>query len=399
MHPSASLTAVSSGYRSIKAFNFFVYGTIAVYSTFFALYLQSQGMSTIEIGALMAGGPVVSLIANPFWGYLSDRFRNIRRILIIMLIGNLLVMQLVFLVHTYTLIYACMLFFFFFQMPLFSQSNSLILNAIEGTGHKFGAFRLWGSLGWALLAVASGPVIGAMGIERLWIVYSVMMLLAIGLAFTLPAGGAPATSSLAGTAPASRRSMLRNWPFVLFLIIGLVLSIPNSMNTTFVGLYIADLGGKTSIIGWSAFFSSIFEIPVFLLLDRYLRKNVRVMMLCLAVISVLYALRWSLMAVAESPLHIIFIQALHCLTFGGFYYIGTQLTALLVPAEFRASGQAWYALTWGGLSGIVAGFLGGWLFDRYGPQPMYAASGIMALAGVLGFALLYRFLREKTAAQ
>ncbi len=82
-----------------------------MYSTFFALYLQSQGMSTIEIGALMAGGPVVSLIANPFWGYLSDRFRNIRRILIVMLIGNLLVMQLVFLVHSYTLIYACMLLF------------------------------------------------------------------------------------------------------------------------------------------------------------------------------------------------------------------------------------------------------------------------------------------------
>lgn len=41
-------------FHLIKAFNFFVYGAIAVYSTFFVVYLQSIGMSTLEIGALMA---------------------------------------------------------------------------------------------------------------------------------------------------------------------------------------------------------------------------------------------------------------------------------------------------------------------------------------------------------
>ncbi|MEC0093922.1 MFS transporter [Paenibacillus macquariensis] len=373
----------------IKAFNFFSYGAIAIYSTYFAIYLQSIGTSTLEIGALMAGGPIVSIIANPLWGYLSDRLGNIRRILIIMLTGNLLVMQLVFLADSYTLIYTFMIMFFFFQMPLFSQSNSLILNSIEGTSHKFGAFRLWGSLGWAVLAVGAGPVIGQIGIDKLWVVYDIMMLIAIGLTFTLPRG----TSSSTGSGRVNYRTMFSNRTFLLFLIIGLVISIPNAMNSTFVGLYIADLGGNSRMIGWAAFFASIFEIPVFLLLDRYLKKDVRTMVLCLTVVSILYSLRWLLMSSVDTAMQIICIQTIHCLTFGAFYYIGTQLTAMIVPMEFRASGQAVYALTWGGLSGIAAGFIGGWMFDHSGPQSMYMLGGGMAAVGAISFALLYMYLR------
>jgi len=373
----------------IKAFNFFSYGAIAIYSTYFAIYLQSIGTSTLEIGALMAGGPIVSIIANPLWGYLSDRLGNIRRILIIMLTGNLLVMQLVFLADSYTLIYMFMIMFFFFQMPLFSQSNSLILNSIEGTNHKFGAFRLWGSLGWAVLAVGAGPVIGQIGIDKLWVVYDIMMLIAIGLTFTLPRG----TSSSTGSGRVNYRTMFSNRTFLLFLIIGLVISIPNAMNSTFVGLYITDLGGNSRMIGWAAFFASIFEIPVFLLLDRYLKKDVRTMVLCLTVVSILYSLRWLLMSSVDTAMQIICIQTIHCLTFGAFYYIGTQLTAMIVPMEFRASGQAVYALTWGGLSGIAAGFIGGWMFDHSGPQSMYMLGGGMAAIGAISFALLYMYLR------
>ncbi|MCA0756827.1 MFS transporter [Paenibacillus sp. N4] len=383
---------INRPFHMIKAFNFFVYGAIAVYSTFFALYLQSVGMSTLEIGALMAGGPVVSLLANPFWGYLSDRFRNIRLILIFMLTGSMLIMQFVFLSGSYTLIYAAMLCFFFFQMPLFSQSNSLILNSIEGTAHQFGAFRLFGSLGWAVMAAGAGPVIGRIGIDRLWIVYTAMMLLALAFAMALPKGE---SHGAAGKRKVRMVSLLGNRLFVLFLAIGLVISIPNSMNTTFISLYISDLGGEASLIGWAAFWSSIFEIPVFLLLDRYLKKNTGTMLLCVVAIGLLYALRWFLMADADNARQIIYFQMLHCLTFGMYYYIGTQLTVMLVPAELRASGQALYALTYGGLSGMAAGVVGGWMFQALGPAAMYRSGGFLSLAGSAAFLLLYWRLRRK----
>ncbi|RJX39705.1 MFS transporter [Paenibacillus pinisoli] len=378
-------------YNIIKAFNFFIYGALSVYSTFFALYLQKIGWSTLEIGTLMAGGPIVSIIANPLWGYLSDRFRNIRMVILIMMAGATIIMQIVFLAQSYTVIYTAMLFFFFFQMPMFSQSNSLILNAIEGTNYKFGSFRLWGSMGWAVLAAASGPVIGQIGIERLWILYTAMMLMSILFAFGLPKGESKVEVKAEKT---NYRSIFANRAFLLFLLLGLVLSVPNSMNQTFIALYIAELGGQADMIGWAAFFSSIFEIPVFLLLDRYLKRNTKTMLFCMIFVSLLFTLRWALMAGAGSGLQIIFVQLFHCVTFGCFYYIGTQLTALLVPAQYRASGQAVYALIYGGVSGMAAGVIGGWLFQNMGAQSMYISGAIMALVGVAGFAALYAMVRR-----
>lgn len=83
---------------TLKLFNFSLYGSIAVIMTFFPLYFQSVGISEVEIGWLMGSGPFISMIANPIWGYFSDRSQNIKRMLLIMLIGNVIIIQFVF--HT-----------------------------------------------------------------------------------------------------------------------------------------------------------------------------------------------------------------------------------------------------------------------------------------------------------
>jgi len=58
---------------TVKLFNFFLYGALSVLISFIPLYFQEVGFTTVAIGMLMAGGPFVSIFANPFWGYWSDR--------------------------------------------------------------------------------------------------------------------------------------------------------------------------------------------------------------------------------------------------------------------------------------------------------------------------------------
>ncbi|OMF18942.1 MFS transporter [Paenibacillus sp. FSL H7-0331] len=378
----------------IKGFNFFIYGAIAIYSSFFPLYLKAIGMSNFMIGLLLAGGPFISLLSNPFWGYWSDRLQNGRRILILLLVGNGLVMQAVFAVHSTYFIYGLMLIYFFFQTPLFSQSNSLILDVVERTGHKFGSFRLWGALGWAIMAVVTGPILEWLGIGEFWIVYGLMIGISIVLGCMLPRQ--VPTVSAKKISAGGYGKILGNKLFLSLIIIGILISIPNSMNNIFVSIYISDMGGSNALIGWSAFLSSIFEIPVYLLLDRYLRRNNKTMIACLIVVSLLYALRWLLMSMAVTPYQIIFTQTLHCLTFAGYYYVGTQLTAYLIPQQFRASGQAVYALSWGGLAGIIAGIIGGWMFQDLGAPTMYRICTLMALLGAAGFATMYMYAFKST---
>ncbi|OZB95414.1 MFS transporter [Paenibacillus sp. XY044] len=391
-HPVAGES--SGSLSALKRFNFFLYGTIAILTSFFPLYFQNIGLSKVEIGMIMAGGPFISIFANPFWGYWSDRLQNVKRILIFLLTGNLLATIVVFQLREYAVIFAFMLIFFFFNSPTFSQSNSLILNAIENTKYKFGAFRLWGSLGWAIIAALAGPVLSWMGLVNLWILYGIMMLISLAFTIGLPQGRV--TSSPKTERQSYWKVMLSSKLFFVFVILGILISVPNSINQTFVTLYISNLGGSNELIGWSVFLSAIFEIPVFLLFDRFLKKSTRMMLGGLVIVSLLFVIRWLLMSAAAGPLQVIFIQVLHCITFGGYYYIGTSLTAQLIPAEYRATGQAVYALTWGGISGIIAGLFGGWMFDYLGPQTMYSICAIISVAGVVGFTLMWMKYRKQS---
>jgi PPP family 3-phenylpropionic acid transporter len=379
----------------LKWFHFFVYGTISILFTFFPLYFVEKGLSKLEIGMLMAGGPLISVFANPFWGYWSDKYQNIRRTIVLMLAGNLLVVQAVFFTDTYAVLYVVMLVFFLFQTPLFSQTNSLVLNSIEGTSYKFGEFRLWGSIGWAVMAVAAAPVVAAIGVNRLWAVYSSMLLLSLCFTVGMPKGGASFPSgSFSGR---GYRQVFGNRLFLSFVILGILISVPNSMNSTFVSLYIQDLGGAEVLIGWSAFLTAIFEVPVFLLFDRFMKKDTRYMIACLAAISLLFSVRWLLMSMASEPWHVLCIQVLHSVTFGGYYYIGTSLTAHLVPSQYRASGQAAFALTWSGVSGVAAGFIGGWMYESLGTEWMYRINTVIALGAMAGFGVMLNGLRRKAA--
>ncbi len=369
----------------LNGFTFAIFGTISVLMTFFPVYLQSLGLDKREVGMIMAGGPMISVIANPFWGYWSDRTGDIRRILLIILIGNLILVQVIFQLSEYIWIYIAMLVFFFFQTPTFSQSTSLILNTIEGTTNRFGTFRSMGSVGWAVAAVAAAPMLGVVGIHNLGMAYSIIMLVTLALCFGLPRASAASRSVIRG---GGYKVMLKNRLFLLFLITSVLVSIPYALNNMFVALYVTDLGGSAWLVGWSVFASAFFEVPVFLLLDRYMRKSLNSMLLLLTVVCGLFAVRWTLMIFVVDAWQIVLIQGMQSITFGLYYYVGTQFTAVIVRPEYRASGQAIYTIAWNGISGIIAGFLGGAMIDQWGYQTAYQAGVVFALVGMGMFVIL-----------
>lgn len=379
-----------SSFTSLKWFYFFVYGAMVLFTSFFQLYLQDVGMNKLEIGTMMSLGPFVSIFANPFWGIWTDRYQNIRRIVLLMLTGTLALSQLAFQANTYEMIYISMILFYFFQTSLFAQSNTMILSYIDGTDHKFGAFRLWGSLGWALTALLAGPILQSMGISVLSYLFTAL----IG-ASMLAVVALPALRHSIGIAPLPFRgfSKLFSNPFFLcFIFFGILVSVPNTMNNTFMSLYITDLGGSKGTVGLAVFLSSILEVGVFILCDRLLKRRVSILIGWLALVSLLFTLRWWLMAGATSPLEVAFIQILHSVTFGGFFYVGTQLTMLLIPGPYRSAGQALYTLTWSGIAGIIGGILGGFMFQYLGAQSMYQFGVFLSLIGSLGFAFMWLFV-------
>ncbi|GAB6991245.1 major facilitator superfamily domain-containing protein 6 [Paenibacillus pini] len=348
-------------------------------------------MNKLEIGSLMALGPFISLFANPFWAFWSDRLHNTKRILLMMMAGTLLLIQFVFHASTYNTVYLTMILFFFFQSPMFSQSNSLILGYITDTKHQFSSFRLWGSIGWAVTAIAAGLIIDKIGISRLSFLFTGILFLAIAAVLLMPTLKRSAESPPVRLRGFGR--LVTNLYFVAFIVLGMIVSVPNVMNNTFMSLYITELGGSKTIVGLAVFLSSFLEIAVFILFDKFIKRKLSTLIGCLALVSVLFSLRWTLMAAATHPIEVALIQILQCITFGGYFYVGTQVVRMLMPAPYISSGQAVYTLTWSGISGVVGSLAGGWLFQNFGGEAMYRIGVTLSLMGAAGFGLMWYWIR------
>jgi PPP family 3-phenylpropionic acid transporter len=107
-------------YTTLNYFNFFLFGSIAVLVSFLPLYFQGKVFTPVQIGLLMSVGPVISIFANPIWGFWSDRLQNDRLILLILLSGNLIFSQSIFGMEAFFLLLIVTLLFYFFQTAVYS---------------------------------------------------------------------------------------------------------------------------------------------------------------------------------------------------------------------------------------------------------------------------------------
>lgn len=372
--------------------NFFIYGTMVIFAAFFQLYLQDIGMDKLEIGSLMAIGPLISLLAHPFWRYLGDQRQNPRAVLLTMMLGLLIMGHLMFKVNTFTMLYLTMILLYFFLSPLLSQSNTLILGYTAGTENQFGTYRIWGSLGWTFIALAAGPIIDSIGHHGISLLFSFTLMLAIGATLLLPSiRQSSQTPWLSGR---ELRRTLQNKYLLAFVVFSMLVAIPNAMNSIFMPLFMTDLGGSKLAVGGAVFLSTVFELLAFILLDRFLKRKLSYLLACITIVSLLFAVRWDLMSEATHPIQILLIQLLHSVTFGGFFYVGTKLITLLLPRPLRSAGQAVYAFSASGLAGVIAGFWGGWLFQNFGSVVMYRSGVALTLIGALGFAAIWYQVRH-----
>ncbi|WP_269431652.1 MFS transporter [Bacillus sp. JCM 19034] len=74
----------------LMAYLFFIHSTMTIIVGYIPVYFQGEGLSNSEVGLLMAIGPIATIIAQPFWGYMSDKYKSIKRMLLIAISGVIL---------------------------------------------------------------------------------------------------------------------------------------------------------------------------------------------------------------------------------------------------------------------------------------------------------------------
>ncbi|OXM84144.1 MFS transporter [Paenibacillus rigui] len=373
----------------LRGFSFSFYMTMAVITSYFPLYFQAKGYSTIQIGLLYSIGPMLGIVSNLFWGLISDRARTVKKILIGILSGQLIMATLVFQTTQFSWLMLFMAMFFFFQTPTSSLNDSLTLLTISGTKKSYASFRVWGSIGFAFASLLFGMLLKHQGASMTVLLCMGTITLSLLLALFLRDAQ---SSSYKKISFAGVIEIIGSKSFLLFLLTVVTISVAHRFNDGFLALFLQRLGADQSIVGWSWMVSAVSEIPMFFLLSKYGHryKELPLLVIC----SLLYVVRFILMSQVDNPMWVIAIQALHSVTFGIFMFTVIRYIQRIVPDEYRATGQAIYAVTWSGVAGLLSGTIGGWLFNSGGPHLMYAVGAGLSFIAAIGFLLLHWFIRE-----
>jgi MFS transporter, PPP family, 3-phenylpropionic acid transporter len=385
----------------IRLYSFASIGAGAFIFPFLNLFYQERGLSGSQIGMLVAAGGMAALLAAPAWGRWSDASRYPVRLLQLALLGSGVCM---FLLGKQTT---------FLWMAFFVTCNALVGGGLEPLSTTqavaitnqekagYGSVRLWGSLGWAVIAPISGWLIERSGFFTPFIGFLGGMLVSAAILFLIvpkrPEDQLRSDSQPQSAAPSGRLSVMRliaelarNRTMAGLALALTILWISTAGRVQFEAIYMKELGASETVIGLASTLAALIELPGMLIADQLVRR-----------FGAGSVLRGSLlMQVGGMLLVLIFpsvaaILALRALS--GFiysFYLVSSIAYMVQGAPERQASTvlALYMVTLSGLVGLVGAPLAGVLYDAHGAYWLYA----FALAGsVLSWLVLRATARPK----
>ncbi|WP_091069712.1 MFS transporter [Paenibacillus sp. NFR01] len=373
---------------TLRGLNFWLYAVQAVIAPFLPLYFADKGYTSSQIGLLMMIGPFAASLVQPFWGYISDRFRTVK-----LLIGLLWIMTVVsgfalFHAHTYALTLVFVLSLYFFFQPSTPLLDSISSRSAARRGASYGSLRLFGSIGYTAISLSAGFLLARMGgISHLSTLFMAAWIVPLILLFFLrdePSEGE-------GINLKAFKELILNKSFLWFLLLVFILSVPHRMNDVMLGLYMKDLGASDAMVGWAWALAAAAEIPAFALLGKYLHKVHEFALIGL--VAFIYTLRWLMYYVSDDPWVLLLLQAGACITFAVFWLTCMHYVARTLPPQLIATGISLLSMVYLGLAGVSGGIIGGRLSDAFGGASMYLFAVIVSF--IAGFLFLGTHMKRR----
>ena len=361
----------------LKMLLFSFHATNTIIISYLPLYLMHKGLDGTEIGWVLAVGPLASIFAQPFWGYMSDKYKTVKRILLICIIGLLLSSILFFQMNELLAIILAGAVFYFFTSPIGALGDSLAQRRSDDLHVSFGSIRTWGAIGFATSSLIVGQVLTIIGIEYMMWPYLFFGVIALFVVFQLKDVKVDADPIQLKDV----KQIITNKPFFIFLGIIMFITISHRANDSYIGLYIAQLGGSNSLIGIAWFVGVASEAVVFAFAGKWFKKYHTFIFIIFA--GGLYSIRWFLYAAIDDPIYIIAFQFLHGITFGVFYLAAFNYVTRIIPKLLQSTGHLVFFAVFFGVSGIIGSLVGGALIDSYGGGTLYVVIGCFALIGMI----------------
>ncbi len=369
---------------------FFHYGSVGLQVPFASPALLSLGFSAAVVGSLWAVRSSLAVLAPTLWGVLADRAGSGRPFAAFALASGGLTLGALSIVESEaaaTVAFACYGLVGAASAPLL---DGLTLTALGEAKHRYGRVRLFGALGFGVLALAGNEAVGAGVIvpdaaHVFPIAGSLHLVGALAVLLTpkLPRARAARLSTLAA---ASRASGL-GW----LALVGVLQWASHGAYHAFVTPLAELKGFGPRVVGFALAAAIACEVLMMRLSSRILARfdAERVLVLVLFIT----VLRWAGLAVADSAGAFIVLNALHGVSFGLFFTTSVALLAARMPDAVRQGAQGLLTSLFFGVGGALGAALAGLVLDDGARDEHSAARAWGAMAAVALVPLVVVVLR------
>ena len=354
--------------------------------------LLEYGYIEVQCGYITMLQYVMMTIAGPVYGRMIDRGLSPKKLFIILAAGGIIVTP---------LLPVCFAKGFSLTMISFG-----IISALDFCGATvidtwinqmtlrdetidYGMIRSAGSIFYATTAIVSGYLIVPLGINFLFWLHMGSLAVAILLAVTfadpnkLPLlepdrfAGEDAPDE---TFAQSIRTMMKNRPFVIFLICGTMYYFATRAVNGFMQVIINYIGGDASTYGVSVFLYCVGEFLLMRLASRLLRRGMKLPVLFITATAGL-GLRILLLGVLKTMTGVMLTQILLSVGFASYLRFNIDYVASLFPRQYAGRAILISVAVTQGLGSIIGNLAGGYLLASVGvPVYCFICGGAMFLS-------------------
>lgn len=375
-------------HAGISCFFYLGYGAFTV---ILSMYCQDIGMSATQIAYIVSFSPLLSIITQPAFGYLADKWKSPRKVSILLMAITILTMFIFAISHN------------FWILLLSSGIAISFMNAITpltdrigvSSPYQFGKIRLWGSLGYAVMAQVSGILYQYISPFSNFMAGILGAILTIICIYFVNDPKLQEVEKVVDMQPLSTKNivleLIHNRPFIIFMIITFFFWGACSTNFNYLSIFIRSQGGTASQVGTYQLCATLFEIPMILITDYIIKKiSFRNIMLFAVSISVI---NFAWYATLPSVNQIIFVFIFKGFSTVLFTMITVRLVMLLVKEEYVSTAYGIQCMLGKGFGAMIFQLFGGQIIDNIGMSAFYlflCVGTIIALIFVLLFKLPQR---------
>lgn len=354
--------------------------------------LLEYGYTEVQCGYITMLQYLMMTIAGPVYGRMIDRGLSPKKLFIILAAGGIIVTP---------LLPVCFAKGFSLTMISFG-----IISALDFCGATvidtwinqmtlrdetidYGMIRSAGSIFYATTAIVSGYLIVPLGINFLFWLHMGSLAVAILLAVTfadpnkLPLlepdrfAGEEAPDE---TFAQSIGTMMKNRPFVIFLICGTMYYFATRAVNGFMQVIINYIGGDASTYGVSVFLYCVGEFLLMRLASRLLRRGMKLPVLFITATAGL-GLRILLLGVLKTMTGVMLTQILLSVGFASYLRFNIDYVASLFPRQYAGRAILISVAVTQGLGSIIGNLAGGYLLASVGvPTYCFICGGAMFLS-------------------